>query len=90
MPQNRDVFTVMGGSGSLTLFKYEYPSQRSKKLDDDTKVGVMGKVVKLNDGLMGDQPISSFDWSPDKSGLGICTSFDQKIRVVVVTKLNTV
>ena len=37
----------------------------------------------------GDQPISGFDWSHDKTGLGVCTGFDQKIRLVICTKLNT-
>ncbi len=89
LPQNRDVFATMGGSGTITLHKYEYPDKRRRKLEDDTHVGVEGKIVKLNDGLLGDQPVSGFDWHPDKTGLAVSTSFDQKIRVVVVTKLNT-
>jgi hypothetical protein len=36
------------------------------------------------------QPINSFDWSPDKEGLACCGSFDQCVRVVVVTKLNKI
>lgn len=28
LPQNRDVFMVCGGDGSLALHKYQYPDQR--------------------------------------------------------------
>ena len=35
-----------------------------------------------------EQPISGLDWSPDKMGLAVTTAFDQKIRLVIVTKLN--
>lgn len=28
LPQNRDVFMVTGGDGSLALFRYRYPDQR--------------------------------------------------------------
>ena len=34
------------------------------------------------------QPISSWDWSPDKEGLAVC-GFDQTVRVVCATRLNT-
>ena len=35
-----------------------------------------------------DQPVNSVDWSPDKLGLLATASFDQRLRVVFVTKLN--
>lgn len=35
------------------------------------------------------QPINCFDWSPDRIGLGVCGAFDQTVRVLVTTKLNT-
>jgi WD40 repeat protein len=90
LPQNRDVFVALGGSGNLSLWQYKYPANRSAKSEDDgEKVGVVGEVVKLQDSQLGDQPVSGFDWSPDKTGLAVCTAFDQKIRLVIVTKLNT-
>ena len=30
-PQNRDIFTTMGGNGCLNIYKYHYPSNRSIK-----------------------------------------------------------
>jgi hypothetical protein len=57
--------------------------------DDGTEVGVIGDVSKLQNSQLSDQPVSGFDWSPDKTGLAVCTAFDQKIRLVIVTKLNT-
>ena len=81
---------VLGGSGNLSLWNYKYPENRSTTDDDGQKVGVVGTVEKLQDSQLGDQPVSGFDWSPDKTGLAVCTAFDQKIRLVIVTKLSTV
>jgi len=89
LPQNREIFMTLGGSGCLGLYKYKYPSKRTKTLDDDSVVGVIGEMEKLQEASLGDQPISGFDWSHDKNGLGVCTGFDQKIRLVICTKLNT-
>lgn len=90
LPQNREVFATLGGSGSVGLYKYNYPEKRTKTLDDDSVIGVMGSLEKLQDSALGDQPLSSFDWSQDKTGLAVCTAFDQKIRLVITTKLNTI
>lgn len=30
-PQNRDLFTTLGGNGALNLYKYHYPASRSIK-----------------------------------------------------------
>lgn len=90
LPQNREIFATLGGSGGIGLYKYAYPDKRSKKLEDGNVMGVAGKIEKLQEASVGDQPISGFDWSPDKTGLAVCTSFDQKVRLVIVTKLNTV
>nr|CAH7750203.1 unnamed protein product [Callosobruchus chinensis] len=35
-----------------------------------------------------EQPITSFDWCVDKTGLAVCSSFDQSIRVLITTKLH--
>ena len=50
----------------------------------------MGSVQLLASKTVSTQPINSFDWSPDKEGLACCGSFDQCVRVVVVTKLNKI
>ena len=36
-----------------------------------------------------DRPLTTFSWSRDKPGLAVSTSFDQKIRVVLVTNIQT-
>ena len=90
LPQNRDVFGTISGSGTMSLYKYEYPSQRNRILEDQTEVGFLGSVVKLNDTHMGNRPLSGFDWSPDKPGLGLCTSFDEKIRILDVPNISLV
>eukprot|EP01137_Pigoraptor_chileana_P010640 Opistho-2@60480 len=88
LPQNRDVFLTTGGSGSLSLWKYSYPEQRSLKDEKGHAYGVAGTVSMLNSVTVATQPVASFDWSPDKEGLAVCTSFDQCVRVMIVTKLN--
>ena len=72
------------------LYKYRYPDQRAVKDADGVAVGVAGTMDLLNKRNVSTQPISSWDWSPDKEGLAVCGSFDQSIRVVIVTRLNKV
>lgn len=87
LPQNRDVFMTTGGSGSVNLWKYEYPPKRFK-FEDNEQVGVAGNVQLLQNAMLSTQPICGFDWSPDKLGLGVCTAFDQSLRIIIATKLN--
>ena len=90
LPQNREVSMVLGGDGTLMLYKYRYPDQRVVKDADGRDAGVAGAMDLLNKRNVSTQPISSWDWSPDKEGLAVCGSFDQQIRVVIVTRLNKV
>uniref|UniRef100_A0A4W2F9J3 Dynein axonemal assembly factor 10 n=2 Tax=Laurasiatheria TaxID=314145 RepID=A0A4W2F9J3_BOBOX len=90
LPQNREVFLTAGGAGSLHLWKYEYPIQRSKKDSEGVEMGVAGSVSLLQNVTLSTQPVSSLDWSPDKRGLCICSSFDQMVRVLIVTKLHKI
>jgi WD40 repeat protein len=88
LPQNRDVFMTCGGNGSLELWKYSYPSQRSIKEKDGHEKGVLGTVTQLQKKTFSTQPIASFDWNADKEGLAVMGVLDQTIRVVICTKLN--
>ncbi|XP_006778729.1 PREDICTED: WD repeat-containing protein 92 [Myotis davidii] len=90
LPQNRELFLTAGGAGGLHLWKYEYPVQRSKKDSEGVEMGVAGSVSLLQNVTLSTQPISSLDWSPDKRGLCICSSFDQMVRVLIITKLNKI
>mmetsp|Transcript_13812 Transcript_13812/g.51765 ORF Transcript_13812/g.51765 Transcript_13812/m.51765 type:complete len:359 (+) Transcript_13812:140-1216(+) len=90
LPQNREISMVLGGDGTLMLYKYRYPDQRQVKDADGAPVGVAGTMDLLNKRNVSTQPISSWDWSPDKEGLAVCGSFDQSIRVVIITRLNKV
>ena len=87
-PQNRDLYVTLGGDGSLNLYKYIYPSQRSVKDSDGNERGVMGRTEKLNQKDICQQCISSFDWNRDKLGLSVLCGLDQTVRVMIVTKLN--
>lgn len=56
-----------GGNGSLHLWKYKYPGQRSKEGKNKQPEGVIGECIELNRSTLATQPISSFQWSPDKT-----------------------
>ncbi|KAI9101030.1 WD40-repeat-containing domain protein [Phlyctochytrium arcticum] len=88
LPQNRDIWVTSGGNGGLNLYKYNYPSQRSKKDSKGKEEGVAGTVEMLNNAHVAEQPVNAFDWSPDKRGLCAFTAFDQAVRVGIVTKLD--
>jgi len=90
VPQNRDIFMTTGGTGTLCLWKYNYPAKRVETDKEGMEHGVIGTLTRLQNMTVATQPIASFDWSPDKEGLAICTSFDQMLRVLIVTKLNKV
>lgn len=49
LPQNRDIFSTLGGNGSLNIYKYHYPSNRCIKDLDGIDQGVVGKVELLNE-----------------------------------------
>ncbi|KAG8323518.1 dynein axonemal assembly factor 10 [Homalodisca vitripennis] len=88
LPQNREIFVTCGGSGTLCLWKYNYPEKRVRESGEGEMMGVPGSLSLLQNSVLTSQPISSFNWSPDKTGLAVCTSFDQTVRVLIVTKLN--
>jgi WD40 repeat protein len=88
LPQNREISMVLGGDGTLMLYKYQYPDQRVVMDTDGVPLGVTGTMNLLNQQNISTQPVSSWDWSPDKEGLAVCGSFDQVIRVIIVTQLN--
>lgn len=87
LPQNREIF-MSGGGGELTLCLYKYPPERTLKDSDGQERGVAGAVEELNKAKVGDQPINALDWNRSKEGLAVCSSFDQSIRVMLVTKLD--
>ncbi|KAJ3044784.1 WD repeat-containing protein 92 [Rhizophlyctis rosea] len=66
-----------------------YPSSRTRK-DADNKhdEGVPGTCELINNANVAEQPVAAFDWSPDKQGLCAFASFDQSVRIGIVTKLN--
>jgi len=88
LPQNRDIFITCGGNGGINLYRYQYPLARFKDHPDDgLPIGAMGTTELLNSRIISTQPITSFDWSPDKEGLSCLSSLDQTLRVYIVTKL---
>lgn len=73
----------------ITLpFHSNYPEKRRLADSEGIEEGVVGSLKLLQNNTLSSQPVSSLDWSPDKLGLGVCTSFDQCVRVILTTKLN--
>lgn len=88
LPQNRDIFMTGGGNGGFNIYKYNYPSNRvGKHTQDGAPIGIAGSAELLNSRVISTQPITSFDWSPDKEGLCCMSTLDQMMRVFIVTKL---
>merc|ERR1712013_933111 len=91
LPQNRDVWITCLGSGAVAIWKYSYPEKRYVEDQKGHRKGVMGEVELLSDqtlSTLSTQPIVSWDWNRDKTGLAVMASLDQTVQVVVVTKLN--
>lgn len=78
LPQKTNIFATCGDGGSLYLWKY------GSKYDG----GEGSPLELLTYNLISAQPTSSFNWCPDKIGLALHTSFDETIRLLIVTKLN--
>ena len=74
---------------SVYLLFSSYPELRVKKDSKGENYGVAGTVDLLQNMTFSSQPLSAFDWCPEKLGLALCTSFDQTLRLIIVTKLNT-
>ena len=68
-------------------FYSEYPDKRVTKDSHDVDMGVAGTVSLQQNITLSTQPIGGFDWHPDKAGLAVCSSYDQTLRVLIVTKL---
>jgi WD repeat-containing protein 92 len=71
------------------VFLSNYPANRVEKDGSGNEKGVAGSLQLLQNVGLSTQPLSSFDWSPDKIGLAVSTAFDQTLRVIVTTRLNT-
>ena len=74
---------------SIPIFS-NYPEQRVMTQTDQTQVGVPGTLTLLQNIGLSTQPASGFDWSLDKAGLACTGAFDQTVRVLITTKLNTI
>lgn len=84
-PHNREVFFI-STAGNLMLYKYNYPKER--KIGVPPR-GVLGTVELIHNQNLSTQPILNLDWHKNKEGLAVAACLDQAIRVIIVTKLET-
>lgn len=82
MPQNRDVFVTSSGQGGVQLWKYTHNGNKGQEHV------FPGEVELINNTVVSTQPINSFDWSKNFQGLGVCSSLDQTVRVILATEKN--
>lgn len=91
LPQNREIHGTCGGNGTVNVWKYCYPPQRSRTApDDENPEGIPGTLELLSQIEVSPQPIVQMDWHPDKEGLLAMPVLDQTFRVFIVTGLHKV
>ena len=67
-----------------------YPSPRVEKDSKGVKMGVIGSVSLVQNAVLSSQPVSSFDWHPDKVSMqcvcecGVCGVVCVCVSVVCV------
>ena len=62
--------------------------RRVKDSETQEYKGVAGNMELLAEHRVTEQPITSFAWNVEKTGLFCCTALDQCIRIGMVTKLH--
>lgn len=72
----------------MYIFLSIYPLKRVTVDSDEIPYGVAGELQQMQNCTLSDQPITAFDWCPDKLGLAVCSAYDQTLRVLITTKLN--
>ena len=60
---------------------------RSMKDDQGREYGVAGTVEELAQATLSSQPLSAFNWCPERAGLFCCGALDMTLRVGLVTGL---
>jgi len=84
-PQKDSLILAPLGSGAIDLIRYVDPGHRVMIGSDGRNVGTPGKFLKVATKQLTDKPVTSIDWSKDKAGLVIASSFDQHLRVLLIT-----
>jgi len=84
-PQNTGLILASFGSGAVQLVRFREPGHRVMIGSDGSNVGTPGEFVKGVSKQLTDKPVTCFDWSADKAGLVVTSSFDQNIRIIIVT-----
>ncbi|KAL0212453.1 hypothetical protein RCL1_006079 [Eukaryota sp. TZLM3-RCL] len=87
VPTKKDLCVTTGGAGEVKLWKYTYPQERFAVDEVDGEYGLAGKVSLKSETCISTQPVSSFDWHPNREGLAVCSSFDQSVSVLFVTDM---
>lgn len=84
-PQDVGLILTSMGSGAVEQVRYKEPGHRVMIGGDGCNVGTPGEFLQGLNKQLTDKPVTSSDWSMDKAGLVVTSSFDQNIRIPMVT-----
>ncbi|KAK2706716.1 dynein axonemal assembly factor 10-like isoform X2 [Artemia franciscana] len=76
MPQSAAIFSTTAGDGSVGIWRVRQRSEDEEHFE------------LLEEGVVTDQPITSFDWNSRRKGLAACTSFNETLKVIQFTKFD--
>jgi len=82
LPQNRDMYAILLGDGTIELYNYEYPSHQFTNDPKHQCRQIIGHVKRIGSHALASQPINSFDWHRERRGLAVCTGLDQSVHAV--------
>ena len=85
IPQKRDIFISMGGTGCLNLYKYNNDFISGEECHRNKN---FGKMHLLSSNEICTQPIIGFDWHNTKLGLFCLVAFDRTVKICTMNKLN--
>ncbi|MEN2495899.1 MAG: WD repeat-containing protein 92 [Marteilia pararefringens] len=88
LPQCREILLNSMGDGTLTLWNFESSLSSEKNLTDKN-IEQFGKLKYIQNAILSQQPICSFDCHRIKEGFIVLSSIDQSIKVVVATQLKS-
>ncbi|MES1901870.1 MAG: WD repeat-containing protein 92 [Paramarteilia canceri] len=90
LPQSREILISSSGDGSMSVWKYDTNEEgRFGVTEDGNKFCRPGNLNELQCAQISSQPIVSFDLHKIRQGLTVQCSIDQQIRVLAITKLDS-
>lgn len=68
----------------LLVFCSYKRSNKNLKNNDNTS-----QLHQIHEMSISNEPVNCFDWSPDRCGLAVCSSYDKTLRIIASAHLPT-